>query len=519
MGKKTSTAGVGPVKIVWHGPDSADQKTSGKNMGFFVFANPEMVDKWRSDKSVPLIEVVDSFDIFEVGNSGNIGVFSHPSKQALENAFNTSNDAEVIQRILTEGTVQAENQQPMHISHFPQEIITEIGNNLANSVDCKTFRAVGRFAAHALGIKWLLRKHILPFRTLQDCGGEDFALCVFRLPKMTNTELAREFTSRDKKYLRSHVDSLLGKRNADALFCVTEASCALEPDPATPGGAAVHEALYEWAMVSAKAGWFMGCKTILERYYGAFQNSFRKFEGWCQGCILGSPDRGDRNTLKGFIECAQRWPTLFDDFEREIVRDLRADDSAHTISKKLAVHVSWDESFTQCILSRLDVDTNNSVCSSDQLLTILDQVIRNVTKKIAVTDDRNAQYPLRSLNAFFNSPLYARILTPLLPEYGNEFLLSAARSDVGEPGGMDRRVFHRVMDGLIRLSYRIPAHDKDTIANIMKAFPSSGVPDSIVEVARAMKRAGAIANRDVIGLVMGDQTSRYQAMMQGLGEC
>ncbi|KAJ3041084.1 hypothetical protein HDV00_009984 [Rhizophlyctis rosea] len=107
MGKKTSTAGVGPVKVVWHGPDSADRQTSGKNMDFFVFANPEMVDKWRSDKSVPLIEVVDSFDIFEVGNGGNTGVFSHPSKQALENAFNTSNDAEVIQRILTEGKVQA----------------------------------------------------------------------------------------------------------------------------------------------------------------------------------------------------------------------------------------------------------------------------------------------------------------------------------------------------------------------------------------------------------------------------
>ncbi|KAI9095172.1 hypothetical protein DFS34DRAFT_626908 [Phlyctochytrium arcticum] len=63
------------------------------------------VEKWRSDKSIPLVEVVDSFDIFEVPTGGNTGMFERPSKQILETSFGTSNQDEIIHKILSEGKI------------------------------------------------------------------------------------------------------------------------------------------------------------------------------------------------------------------------------------------------------------------------------------------------------------------------------------------------------------------------------------------------------------------------------
>ncbi|KAJ3040323.1 hypothetical protein HK097_002591 [Rhizophlyctis rosea] len=113
MGRKQQPGATPAVKVVYHGADSADRQTSGRSMDYFVFANPNQVQAWRTDKSIPLVDVVDSFDIFEVGNGGNTGVFSHPSKQALENAFSTSNETDVIQKILTEGKIMA-SEGPHH---------------------------------------------------------------------------------------------------------------------------------------------------------------------------------------------------------------------------------------------------------------------------------------------------------------------------------------------------------------------------------------------------------------------
>ncbi len=59
--------------------------------------------KWKEDKSIPLVQVVQSFDIFEIESGGNEGLLRRPSKQVLESTFNTKRNDDVIMQILTEG--------------------------------------------------------------------------------------------------------------------------------------------------------------------------------------------------------------------------------------------------------------------------------------------------------------------------------------------------------------------------------------------------------------------------------
>ncbi|RIB10441.1 ribosome maturation protein, partial [Gigaspora rosea] len=72
---------------------------------FFVFANPDLVYQWRKDKTIPLVDVVQNFEVYETYNGGNEGIAGHPSKQKLENCFGTSDYGEVIQQIIQEGRV------------------------------------------------------------------------------------------------------------------------------------------------------------------------------------------------------------------------------------------------------------------------------------------------------------------------------------------------------------------------------------------------------------------------------
>jgi len=72
---------------------------------FFVFVYPDEVLKWRKDKSIPLTDVVQVFDVFETVNRGNEGLAGRPSKQTLENAFETSNDTDIINHILEHGNI------------------------------------------------------------------------------------------------------------------------------------------------------------------------------------------------------------------------------------------------------------------------------------------------------------------------------------------------------------------------------------------------------------------------------
>ncbi|KAG2192884.1 ribosome maturation protein [Mucor mucedo] len=82
------------VKVVYKGADNTE---------FFVIANAGMVSKYRSDKTTPLIDVVQSFDILTTTTGGNTGEALHPPKGILESNFNTSNKDEIVKIIIEKG--------------------------------------------------------------------------------------------------------------------------------------------------------------------------------------------------------------------------------------------------------------------------------------------------------------------------------------------------------------------------------------------------------------------------------
>ncbi|KFY31065.1 hypothetical protein V493_01429 [Pseudogymnoascus sp. VKM F-4281 (FW-2241)] len=79
----------------------------GINDDYIVFVeDPAMLKKWREDKTVALVEVVDAFKVFITGKQGVQGELNMASKSQLENEFGTSNDDDVIKKILQEGSLQ-----------------------------------------------------------------------------------------------------------------------------------------------------------------------------------------------------------------------------------------------------------------------------------------------------------------------------------------------------------------------------------------------------------------------------
>lgn len=76
----------------------------GKEDKFVVFAeSEEAVKEWRGDRSIPLVQVVDGFDIFLTRGHQQVG--DKPSKATLENEFGTTNDDEIITKILEHGII------------------------------------------------------------------------------------------------------------------------------------------------------------------------------------------------------------------------------------------------------------------------------------------------------------------------------------------------------------------------------------------------------------------------------
>ncbi|KAF7725559.1 hypothetical protein EC973_009514 [Apophysomyces ossiformis] len=73
------------------------------NDEYFVVANPGMVCKWRKDKTIPLIDVVQSFDVLTTASGGNTGQTVRPSKGSLESTFGTSNVDDIVRKIVEEG--------------------------------------------------------------------------------------------------------------------------------------------------------------------------------------------------------------------------------------------------------------------------------------------------------------------------------------------------------------------------------------------------------------------------------
>ncbi|GAA5953223.1 hypothetical protein JCM8115_000466 [Rhodotorula mucilaginosa] len=63
-------------------------------------------EKWKGgDRSIPLVNVVDSFDVFHTGQ-GSQGLLARPSKQDLDTIFGTTNEDAIVEQILTKGTIK-----------------------------------------------------------------------------------------------------------------------------------------------------------------------------------------------------------------------------------------------------------------------------------------------------------------------------------------------------------------------------------------------------------------------------
>ncbi|EJD01598.1 DUF1960-domain-containing protein [Fomitiporia mediterranea MF3/22] len=74
---------------------------------FIMIVNGPEYKKWKEGgDSIPLTDVVDSFKVFHspTGNQGHLG---EASKQQLENAFGSSKDIDVAEKLLKDGTLQA----------------------------------------------------------------------------------------------------------------------------------------------------------------------------------------------------------------------------------------------------------------------------------------------------------------------------------------------------------------------------------------------------------------------------
>lgn len=72
-----------------------------------LIVNGDEYQKWiKGDKTIPLADVVDSFDVFHTGQ-GSQGIMGRASKQQLETVFSTSKDVDVALQILERGQLQA----------------------------------------------------------------------------------------------------------------------------------------------------------------------------------------------------------------------------------------------------------------------------------------------------------------------------------------------------------------------------------------------------------------------------
>ncbi|GAA5922621.1 hypothetical protein JCM1841_006755 [Sporobolomyces salmonicolor] len=56
--------------------------------------------------SVPLIEIVDSFEVFHTGQ-GAQGLLARPSKQQLETVFETTNEDAIVEIVLSKGRLES----------------------------------------------------------------------------------------------------------------------------------------------------------------------------------------------------------------------------------------------------------------------------------------------------------------------------------------------------------------------------------------------------------------------------
>ncbi|EHK96905.1 putative SDO1-like protein C21C3.19 [Glarea lozoyensis 74030] len=79
----------------------------GKDDDFIIFIDDAKAAKeWKTDKSIPLAQVVSAFKIFVTHKQGAQGTLDGASHSTLDNEFGTHVDEEVIKQIIEKGTIQ-----------------------------------------------------------------------------------------------------------------------------------------------------------------------------------------------------------------------------------------------------------------------------------------------------------------------------------------------------------------------------------------------------------------------------
>ncbi|KAF1851487.1 DUF1960-domain-containing protein [Cucurbitaria berberidis CBS 394.84] len=74
---------------------------------FTVFVeSEEAVKKWKEDSSIPLAEVVAGWKIL-IPEHGKQGILNTASKSQLENEFGTTNEDDIVKKIIQQGEVQS----------------------------------------------------------------------------------------------------------------------------------------------------------------------------------------------------------------------------------------------------------------------------------------------------------------------------------------------------------------------------------------------------------------------------
>ncbi|OQE43485.1 hypothetical protein PENCOP_c003G00033 [Penicillium coprophilum] len=80
----------------------------GRSDDFIVFVDDlDVLQKWKSDRSIPLTEVLNGWKIFLTHSHGAQGVLDTASQSSLQNEFGTTKEEECMVKILEGGEYQA----------------------------------------------------------------------------------------------------------------------------------------------------------------------------------------------------------------------------------------------------------------------------------------------------------------------------------------------------------------------------------------------------------------------------
>ncbi|KAJ3037762.1 hypothetical protein HDV00_001347 [Rhizophlyctis rosea] len=115
------------------------------------------------------------------------------------------------------------------------------------------------------------------------------------------------------------------------------------------------------------------------------------------------------------------------------------------------------------VLNRLKTDERKGLHRRNELLDILERIMK-------VANDKRDLCPESDtiLDAFLESPLYARIIRASLRQYGHDLLLNTAKSDTSTVNLVHIQTYRQVTDTLIRLGYRFTPNDDDLIRHIIE---------------------------------------------------